>query len=184
MTFSSDSNPAPLFPENILTDNQNGKPWRVAHTKSRREKALAQYLAQADISYYLPMFNKRQASQARTRFSLMPVFSSYLFFKADDFERHQALRSNHIARIIDVGDQKRLIFDLLQVQKALKKGSAIYPYDFIGEGQLVRVIKGPMKDLEGVIIRKSRNCRLVISVKSIMQSISIEIDADHVAPIE
>jgi len=184
VTRSSDGNPATLFPDSILSDNQNGKPWRVAHTKSRREKALANYLSQAGIGYYLPMVKKRQANQARIRFSLMPIFSSYLFFRADDFDRHRALRSNHIAKVLDVRDQAGLIFELLQVEKAIAKGLAVYPYDFIKEGQLVRVIKGPMKNLEGFLIRKNRNCRLVISVNSIMQSISVEIDADHVAPID
>ena len=56
MTISLDQNPESCFPAHILTSTHENKIWRVAHTKSRREKALAHYLARAGIGYYLPMF--------------------------------------------------------------------------------------------------------------------------------
>jgi transcription antitermination factor NusG len=183
MTLPDDKNPNPAFPEDILTSNQNQKPWRVAHTKSRQEKSLAGYLAKENIGYYLPLVKKRQASPKRDRFSLMPLFSGYLFFKADEFDRYKALRSNHIARVLDVGDEKRLVHELTQIQRIFVLGKAVFPYDFIQEGRMVRIKKGPMKDIEGIIIQKHNNCRLVLSVNSIMQSVSVEIDADNVEPI-
>ena len=95
MTISLDQNPASIFPDDALTSHQIGKPWRAAHTKSRREKALAHYLAGAGISYYLPMYLHRQTNKNMFRTSLMPIFPGYLFFKADDMDRHTALRSNY-----------------------------------------------------------------------------------------
>jgi transcription antitermination factor NusG len=183
MTLPNEKNPKSIYPEDILSSDQSIKPWRVAHTKSRREKTLASYLAKETIGYYLPMVQKRQPGQKRSRFSLMPLFNGYLFFKADDFERHKALRSNHIARVIDVGDEIRLIHELSQIQKILSLGTSVFPYDFIQVGQMVRIKKGPLKDIEGFIMRKNRDCRLVLSVNSIMQSVSIEIDADYVEPL-
>lgn len=182
MTISLSDNPVSLFPADILNTVQIDKPWRVAHTKSRREKALAHYLAGAGIGYYLPMFIRQQSSSMRARSSLLPVFSGYLFFRADDFERHQAMRSSHIAHIIDVGDEKKLIKELSQIEKALSGDAKVFPYDFISQGQWVRVIKGPLKGVEGRIERKDRNYRLILSVESIMQSISVSIEADLVEP--
>ncbi len=183
MTISFDQNPDSLFPADILNTIQKDKPWRVAHTKSRREKALAHYLAKAGIGYYLPMFMRQQSSHNRVRSSLLPIFNGYLFLQADDFERHIAMRSNHIASIIDVGDEKKLIRELSQIEKALSGSSKVYPFDFISEGQWVRVNKGPLKGVEGRILRKDNNYRLVLSVESIMQSISVSIEADQVEPI-
>lgn len=182
MTLSADDNPAQIFPENILNSIQQDKPWQVAHTKSRREKALAHYLARLGIGYYLPMFIRQQASTKRKRDSLIPVFSGYLFFQANNFERHNALRSNHIAQIINVSDEKQLVTELQQIEQALSGPGKVYPYDFIQKGQMVHIKNGPLKGLEGFIIRKAGQYRLVLSVKTIMQSISISIDADCVEP--
>ncbi|MCD6585869.1 MAG: UpxY family transcription antiterminator [Desulfobacteraceae bacterium] len=182
MTISLSKNPESLFPADILSTIRKEKLWRVAHTKSRREKALAHYLARAGIGYYLPMVSRQQSSNKRVRNSLIPIFNGYLFFPADDFERHKAMRSNHIARIIDVGDEIKFISELNQIEKALSGNTKVYPYDFIQKGQWVRVNKGPLKGAEGRIVRKDSNYRLVLSVESIMQSISVSIEADQVEP--
>ncbi|MBA2881491.1 hypothetical protein HNR65_001818 [Desulfosalsimonas propionicica] len=59
--------------------------------KIRREKALAGYLADRGIGYFLPMVRRRQSSAKRERYSLLPLFSGYLFFKADDPGRYRVL---------------------------------------------------------------------------------------------
>ena len=183
MTVSPDQNPEPLYPENLFQQPENKKTWRVAHVKSRREKALAHYLAAAGIGYYLPLYQRRQAAANRARFSLLPLFPGYLFFKADDFDRHKALRSNQIARVIDVRDPERLIRELSDIHKTLTHAPRVYPYDFVAEGQQVRIKKGPLKDVTGILVRKDPGFRLVLTVTSIFQSAAVTIDADMVEPL-
>ena len=183
MTLADNQNPEPLFPADILSYADNSKPWRVAHTKSRREKALANYLRETGIGYYLPMYKRRQSSQKRVRYSLMPLFNGYVFFKGDEFDRHTALRSNQIARVIDVQAPERLVTELSRIQQAISLEAPVYPYDYVSEGQMVRVKRGPLKDVEGIIERKDRHCRLVLSVTTIMQSMAVTIDADMVEPV-
>ncbi|MFW6283860.1 MAG: hypothetical protein ACOC1H_00540 [Desulfosalsimonas sp.] len=69
MTLSPEKNPSPVFPEDLL-ENAEALPadsvcWRIAHVKSRREKALAGYLADRGIGYFLPMVRRRQSSAKR-----------------------------------------------------------------------------------------------------------------------
>ncbi len=181
MTLSPKDNPREIHPDNILEAFDT--PWRVAHVKSRREKALAHYLAKENIGYFLPMFSKKQSNKQRERFSLVPVFNGYLFFNGDDQQRHTAIRSNHIARVIDVPDARQLLSELSQIRQALSAGMPVHPSDFLDKGQRVRVKSGPFQDLEGVIDRRKNECRLVLSITSIMQAISVEIDADQVEPL-
>jgi transcriptional antiterminator RfaH len=188
MTLRNDQNPDALFPPDILTAEQSDSPWRLAHTKSRREKALAHYLRRCGISYYLPMIRKRQPGNARIRFSMVPAFAGYLFFRADDEQRHAALRSNHIGRVIDVADEQKLVYELQQIAKVLScesdaRDTRVYPYDFVGPQQWVRVKTGPFKGVEGQIVRKEGGYRLVLLVEMIMQSISISIDSYQVEPM-
>ncbi len=182
MTIAIDQNPAPIFPEDLLSDAYPGKTWNVFHVKSRREKALADFLFRRGIAYYLPLVKKRQASRNRVRYSLVPLFSGYVFVNCDETGRHAALKSNHVGRIIEVKDGATLVQELRQVHQALFAEKALYPVDFVSVGQRVRVIKGPMKDVEGIVFRKDKKFRLALAVTSIMQSISVEIDADMVEP--
>ena len=183
MTIALDQNPDVLFPKDLLSDDYCGQTWYVAHVKSRREKVLADFLFRHTISYFLPLVKKRQASRNRVRYSLVPVFPGYVFMNCDISNRHNALKSNHVGRIIEVTDAETLVMELRQINQALSVDKPVYPVDFLNVGQRVRVKKGPLKDIEGVIVRKDKKYRLVLTVTSIMQSLSIEIDADMVESV-
>ena len=51
-------------------------------------------------------------------------------------------------------------------------------------GQKVRVIAGPFKDIEGVVMRAGNRSRLVILIESIMRPISIEISPNYLEKIK
>jgi len=177
MTTSLEKEPLQLYPVSLLTEESLSGKWRVAKTKSRREKALAEYLAVHDIGYYLPMIRKRQPGNKRVRYSLVPVFSGYLFFKSSDLQRYQVFKSNNVAGIIDVKNESRLVADLLRIQRAVTMDAPLYPYDFVQEGDWVRIKKGPFRGLLGLIHRKDSKDRLVLNVKGLLQSVAMDIEA-------
>ncbi len=183
MTVSLDKNPPQLFPDELLTTPDLPGRWRIAKTKSRREKALADFLAGRGIGYYLPMVKKRQAGTKRVRYSLMPVFAGYLFFKCSDQQRYEAFTSNHIAGVIDVTDEAQLLRDLGQVQKAISLDAPVYPYDFIRTGEEVLIKSGPLKGLQGVVHRKDKNYRLILNVNCLMQALAVDIESHCIEPV-
>ncbi|MCX8044996.1 MAG: hypothetical protein N3B18_12825 [Desulfobacterota bacterium] len=183
MALAIEKNPPPMSPQTILEEPINGTVWWVAHTKSRREKALAEFLGERGIGYYLPMVKSRQPSCRRERFSLLPLFSGYLFFKGDRDDRYHAYTSNHIARVLEVKDQEKLRRELLQIARVIAARELMSPCDFFTEGQRVRVTCGPLKGVEGIIQRKNGSCRLVLTVSAIAQSFAVNIDAEMVAAV-
>ena len=184
MTTSLDYLPEQLYPDNVLYTPPNGSLWWVAQTRSRREKKLAHYLTEHDIGYYLPLLKRRQAGQKRKRYSFVPAFGNYLFIKASDNERHQIIRSHHMARMIEVQDQARLINELRQLQTVLVMDEKIYPYDYITKGQLVRIVEGPLRGIEGIVEKKKSGYRLVLSVSSLFQAVAMDFDAELVEPVQ
>ncbi len=181
MTVSLDKNPAQLYPDNLLTGESLPGKWRVAKTKSRREKALADFMAGRSIGYYLPMVKKRQPGRKRVRYSLVPIFTGYLFFKSNDLQRYQAITSNHIAGIIEVDNEKQLLNDLLQVHKAMTLDAPVYPYDFVREGDMVEITRGPFKGLQGIVRKKSKNYRLILNVNCLKHSLAVDIESHCIA---
>jgi transcription antitermination factor NusG len=184
MTVSLSQNPNQAFPEDALDLPLSEKtPWRIAHVKSRREKALACFLAGHNTSYFLPLIKKRQPSKDRNRYSLIPIFTGYVFFRADNQQRYQALTSGQIANVIEVKDQAQLVHELKQVNEALQGELPIYPYDYVREGQMVRIVRGPMKNLQGIVQSKKSNYRLILRVSGIMQAVAMDVEADWIEPL-
>ena len=154
--------------------------WWVAHTKSRNEKALAQDLIGKNISYFLPMSWRAHRRKGRTFRSLVPLFSGYLFFCGQENQRIEVLRTNRVANLIEVKDQRKLVAELLQVEQALRAGASLLPHKYIKAGQLCRVIAGPLADLQGIIVKTKGSARLVLQIDMLGQATSAEIEADMI----
>ena len=180
MALTQNQNPMPACPEDILDQTGTAACWRVAHTKSRREKSLTAFLAQRGIGYYLPMIKSRQPSRSRMRFSHLPLFPGYVFFRGTSQERLTAYSSGHIARVLDTRDQHQLALELRQIQTVLSLDVPVYPFDFIAAGQKVRIICGPLQGIEGIVVQKKKNFRLVLQVDSIAQAMALDLAADMV----
>ena len=195
--LKASENPPVIWPEVESVRDFAGL-WRVAHTKSRNEKALAQDLIRKHISYFLPMSWRVRRRNRRTIRSLLPLFGGYLFFCGEESQRIELWRTNRIANIIEVKDQQRLLDELLQIEQALRAGAPLAPHKYIKVGQRCRVIAGPLADLQGIVVGvpkrkkerpgepvKTKNItRLVLQIDMLGQAASVEIDVDMIEMLD
>ncbi len=172
-------NPSIIWPEAESICDFTGT-WLVVHTKSRNEKALAQDLMRKNISYFLPMTWKVRRQRGRTLRSLLPLFGGYLFFCGQENQRIELLRTNRVANLIEVKDQKKLIGELLQFEQALRAGAPLVAYKYIKAGRHCRVIAGPLADMRGIVVRTKNATRLVLQIDMLGQAASVEIDIDMI----
>jgi transcriptional antiterminator NusG len=58
----------------------------------------------------------------------------------------------------------------------------VVSYSYLREGQRVRIADGPLRDIEGILVRsKPRKGLLVLSVELLRRSIAVEVDCTLVA---
>jgi transcription antitermination factor NusG len=57
------------------------------------------------------------------------------------------------------------------------------PHPFLQAGDMVRVKSGSLLGIEGILVRKKNQCRLVISVEMLGKSVATEIDVSMVERI-
>ena len=57
------------------------------------------------------------------------------------------------------------------------------PHPFLTVGRRMRIVRGPLAGLEGVLLRKKGNFRFVLSVELIQRSLSVDVDASEVQPL-
>ena len=56
------------------------------------------------------------------------------------------------------------------------------PGALVKEGEMVKVVSGPLMGVVGRLMRKGAHARLVLSVDLIGQAVSVEVDAADVRP--
>lgn len=161
-----------------------GEAWRVLHTRSRQEKALAQTLDAAGITYFLPTIRKESRYAHRRRISEIPLFACYVFLWGPIDAAYFAVASKRVARIIDVPDQDAFERQITQIKRALLSGATLDPYPYLGVGKKVTVRSGPLRGLEGLVEQRRSVHRLVLRVDVLGQATSLEIDGGILDPLD
>jgi transcription antitermination factor NusG len=169
---------------NTATTGAHPGRWWVAHTKARCEKAFAFDLLARRIAYFLPMVERVRFSGGRRRHALMPLFPGYVFFRGGREDRYRALITDRLCQVIDVVDQERLARELAHLARALSAAVPLDPYPFAAVGRRCRVAAGPLRGVEGVVVRREGTDRLVLEVAMLGQGAAMEIDAELLEPAE
>ena len=162
--------------------------WYAVHTRSRHEQTVYDRLMCKSIHTFLPkieVWSKRKDREKRIQ---VPMFRGYVFIKANLENRLwlSVLQTPGVARIISSNGKPVPIPEkqIASVQTVLEKDTVVSPYPYLNEGQRVRIVAGPLKGIEGILLRfKSNKQRLILSVDLLQQSICVEMDTIEVEPL-
>jgi transcription antitermination factor NusG len=115
----------------------------------------------------------------------VPLFSGYCFARFPWTARMPVLKVSGVVEVVGGGTRAEPIPDEeIGALKALM-GSTL-PYDahpYLHEGMAVKVIRGPLEGVQGILLRKAKRYRLVVAVHLIRQAAAVEMDAADVTPL-
>jgi transcriptional antiterminator RfaH len=151
--------------------------WWVLHTRPRNEKAIAAVLDRRGVDYFLPLVRHQRQLRGRILHVDLPLFPSYLFLCGDWKARETALKTNRVAKVLEVPDQGQLTADLQQIERVLSSGEPVDLYPALRAGARCRVRSGVLAGLEGVVLRRKGPWRVFVAVRFIAQSAELELDS-------
>lgn len=173
--------PLDLFEsDNLIVE---GEKWFVLHTFPRTEKAVARELQRHKVTHFLPVYKRRERTRTRWITSWLPLFSGYVFLRANEEGRVVAFQTNKIANCIEVREPERLVEDLKQVWGLIETEAPLSPEDRIEVGQMAEVITGPLKGRRGLVVEEAGKTRLIIVVEMLNRGVSTEVDRATVRPV-
>ncbi len=169
---------APMITPGYESIKQFEGQWYVVHTRSRFEKALAADLLRLGINYYLPMKLKTYVSSGKKRRSMLPLFTSYMFYCSQDIEdKTKVYQSGRAVSIMEVVEREKFIKELAAIEAAILNNSTLETFDSIPVGQRCRVTSGALLGTEGVAIEcKPGKARVVLEVSVLGKGVVMEID--------
>ncbi len=167
------------------TNQINNLHWYALRTKSRHEKLVRDSLTRQGMEPLLPTVKRVSQWKDRKKAIEIPLFSGYCFLRFSIQERLPVLKISGVVQIVGGGSQPEPIPD--EEIEALKMlMTNVLPYDshpYLHEGMIVEVIRGPLKGVHGILLRKEKRHRLVLGVRLIQQAAAVEIDMTDVVPI-
>ena len=156
--------------------------WYAAHIRSRHEKRVAEQLAGKDVAFFLPLYTAENRWKDRLARVELPLFPGYMFVQIPLRERLKVLEVPGVVRLVSSGGEPVPLQDseINILRRGLTERSKAEPYPYLKIGNRVRIRRGSLAGLEGILITKKDSCRVVISVDLIMRSVAIEISAADV----
>ncbi|MDA7980512.1 MAG: antitermination protein NusG [Pirellulales bacterium] len=158
--------------------------WWGMYTRSRQEKKLMEQLRTLEIDFYCPIARVRRRTPAgRIHTAHLPIFSNYVFVHGNEMDRYRAVSTGRVSKCLKVIDGIALTRELRQLQQLLSKGKLVRPEARLQPGKPVRIRSGPLRNIEGAIIRREGKSRLLISVKFLEQGASVALEDWEVEPL-
>lgn len=168
-----------------MSDREDRPRWYALRTRSRHEKQVRDWLAKKEIERLLPSLVRISQWKDRKKAIELPLFPGYCFAQLFLKDRLSVLKVPGVVQIVGSGRSPEPIPDeeIDALRKLMDSTLSYDAHPYLQEGMAVHVIRGPLEGARGILLRKEKHYRLVISVHLIKQAAAVEIDAADVVPV-
>ena len=159
--------------------------WWAVYTRHQHEKVVAGILSAKGFEVFLPLYESTRRWKDRSKVLSLPLFPCYLFLRGEHHRRLQAVTTPGVHMILCNGEHVATVpeAEIQAIRKTVEGSLRVEPHPFLKCGERVRVKGGALEGVEGILVRKKNQYRLVLSVGMLSQSVGVEIDASEVEPV-
>ncbi len=154
--------------------------WYAVHVKSRHEFVAAGELVRKEIEVFAPSIQKLRQWKDRKKLVEFPLFPGYVFVHVPAFPGAfvEVLKTRGIAGFVTLEPGSPAKVDSNEIDSLrlmIGSGIDIDVYPGLKEGAKVRVIRGPLINAEGVLIKKIDEFVFVVNVNILGRSVAVKI---------
>ncbi len=154
----------------------NTPAWYAAYVITKHEKAVAEYCRQRAIEAFLPLYRDFRIWNRRRVALDLPLFPSYIFVKIDAKYRVRVLNLPGVVNIVTFnGVPTSVPEEQIRALRAAMELRHAEPHTYLASGTRVRIGKGSLAGLEGVVLRQNSVSKIVVSVDFICRSVAVEL---------
>ena len=157
--------------------------WYAISVRPRHEKLVARYLEYRGLNYFLPVYRSVRRWKDRRKELDMALFPGYVFVNLNLRDRLGVLQAPGVVQFVTFQGQPAAVPDA--EIRALESSMSLrpQPHPYLCQGARVRVKRGLLVGVEGIMIRRKERFRLVLSIDLIMRSVVLEVDEADVEPL-
>jgi transcription antitermination factor NusG len=168
--------------EKFKSESHDASPWWAVYTRHQHEKTVSEMLTAKGFEVFLPLYESTRRWKDRRMVLSLPLFPCYVFVRGGLDRKLQIVTTPGIHMILYRGEQVAIVpnQEIEAIQRVVGGSCQIEPHPFLKCGTRVRVIRGSLEGVEGILVRKKNLFRLVLSVDMLAQSVAVEVHADDV----
>lgn len=156
--------------------------WYALWTHSHSEQLVYDQLAAKGFHLFLPKMDVWSRRGGIRRQIPLPMFPGYLFLRhsMDKASYIEVRKARGLVRPLGEGwDRLAVIPDkeIEAIQKVLAARVPTLPHPYLREGQRVRITRGPLEGVEGILLQiRADKGLVVLSVELLRRSVAVQVD--------
>jgi len=160
--------------------------WYALRVRPQHEKAVASGLRDSALEEFLPLYRARRAWSDRIRELDLPLFDGYVFCRFLHENRVTVLRTPGVICVVGFGGELSPVEDreIDSIRRMVSSGFPVMPWPFLKVGKRIHIDHGPLRGLDGTLLRMKDRWRVVVSVGLLQRSVAVEIDRKLVSVAE
>lgn len=158
--------------------------WYVLKIRTGGERATVAALRYRGYSPYCPMRKERRCYSDRVKVVDTAVFPGYVFCQFDAKHKLPIISTPGVEYIVGAATGPISVpeEELTNIRRMIDAGACATPS--LTLGQRVRVTRGPLEGVEGILVRDPSGNQLVVSIELLKQGACLHIDQANICPVQ
>ena len=159
--------------------------WYALSVRPQHEKAVADQLQAESLEGYLPVYRATRRWSDRSKTIELPLSSRYVVCRFNFEQRLRVLQTFSVTSIVGFAGKPCPLSDqeIASIRRMVGSSLPLSPWPFVRLGQRVRICRGSMEGVEGILSREKSLYRVVVNVELLNRAVAVEIDRDMVCPV-
>lgn len=160
--------------------------WHVLWTRSNCEQLVCEQLLAKGYDTFLPMVDRWSRRRHTRSLYRAPMFPGYLFVRhaVDKLSYLEMAKARGMVRMLGERWDKLAVVPDAEIE-AIRRVDASdvprMPYPYLRVGQTVRIVSGPLANVEGIFVKSEpRKGLLIVSIELLRQSLAVPVDCTQV----
>ena len=153
--------------------------WHAAYTRHQHEKVAAHNLEHKGFEVFLPLYSEVRRWKDRKKKLYLPVFPCYVFLRGLLGRRLDVLTTPGVHSVVGNAGYAAVVpqEEIEAIRRVLEVRAHLEPCPYLRIGDRARVKTGPLRGLEGILLRKrDGSSRLILSIELLRRSVAVEVD--------
>lgn len=162
-------------------------PWFALVVRPRHEKSVRRILDYKGYRTSLPLQRCRHTRRIGTNWeSEKPLISGYVFVRHHPDNPIHIVTTPGVLHIVSFGGKPSPISerDIEALERIAASELQVAQWKYPQVGDSVRLVAGPLKGIDGVVMRASSATRLIVNVHMLQRSVAVEIDSGWVVQLD
>ena len=184
-SLSMNLNPTLVGDERKAIGLNSHLPWFALRVKSNCEKPVSAILRGKGFEEFVPTYRASRQWSDRIKVLDLPLFPGYLFCRLDLNKRLPLVTTPGFLYLVGNGKTPEPVdeTEIMAIQSVVRSGIPALPWASVVVGQKVRLERGPLRGVEGVVAKVADQHRVFVNVTLLQRSVSVQVDSDWIRTV-